>query len=148
MQNTFTMLHSKVLTINTFGIQSLQKGNELASNKELLRIIWIKEGSGSLYVDLRICATGGNTIYCIRPGQAVRFEPMEETEGYVIAFSADFVVMADNDLDSVYHSSLFHPLFPFSVIRDAISLKSEMQEALQSCRILLQLNLMGCRRMP
>jgi len=123
------MLYAKGLTINTFGIQSLQKGNDLVSNKELFRIIWIKDGSGSLYADMRICASDGDTIYCIRPGQTVRFEPLEETNGYVIAFSADFVVMADNDMDSVYHSSLFHPLFPFSVIRSTVSLKPEMQEA-------------------
>ena len=125
------MLQTNSPLSNSFRIQSLQKGNGLPSDKDLFRIIWVKEGAGDLYVDMRACATGCDMIYCIRPGQSIRFEPVEETNGYLISFSADFIVMADYDMDIVYHSSLFHPLFPFSVIKGAASFKMEMQESVE-----------------
>ena len=128
------MLPSIHSAINTFDIQSLKKGeneaeeNNISAIKELFRISWIREGSGILYVDLRIYTISSDTIYFTKPGQVVKFEPVEEINGYTISFSTDFLAMAGDDRELLYHSALFHPLSPFSIIKVENSLKPEMLE--------------------
>jgi len=105
-------------SMNAFEIQGLQNGeNNAPANKELFRIIWIRKGSGVLYADLRTYAISCDTICCMKPGQAVRFEPAEETDGYTLSFSTDFLAMAGNHMEPLYHSALFHPLSPSSIIK-------------------------------
>jgi AraC-like DNA-binding protein len=120
---------AKGFTLNTFEIHALKNGeNNATAVKELFRIIWIKEGSGALYADMHPYSIGSDTIFCIKPGQAVKFEPMEETDGYALSFSADFLAMAVDDREPLYHSALFHPLSPFSIIKVETKLKPEMLE--------------------
>ena len=108
----------KGLAINAFEIQVLKKGEPLVPDvKELYSIIWIRKGSGAISIDMRTYTINSDTIYCIKPGQAVKFEPAEETEGYTLSFSADFLAMAGNHMEPLYHSPLFHPLSPFSIIK-------------------------------
>lgn len=114
--------------VNTFDIRALKKGeneNYATANKELLRIIWIREGSGTMYVDMCACPIDSDTIYCIRPGQLIRFEPTAEAEGHTISFSADFLAMDGN------HPELFSPLFPFFVIKVQSALDTEMRDIVE-----------------
>lgn len=81
-------------TIKAFEIQALKKAEIYSpAVKELFRIICIKEGAGVLYVDMQKCAIGDNTVYCTRPGQEVKFQPVDGTIGYIISFSTDFIAM-------------------------------------------------------
>ena len=123
------------VAINAFEIRVLNNGenkdkeeDHSPAGKEFFRIIWIKEGSGALSVDMHTYTIGNDTIYCIRPGQAFKFEPVEGTDGYALSFSIDFLAMAGNHTESSYHSPLFHPLSPFSIIKVENRLKSEMLE--------------------
>jgi len=126
---------AKDSTFNSFEIRILKKEEpeeKKASNapagKELFRIIWIMQGSGALHVDMRSNTISCDTIYCIKPGQAVRFEPVEEIEGYTLSFSTDFLARAGSHTEPLYHSALFHPLSSFSVIKIENRMKPEMLE--------------------
>jgi AraC family transcriptional activator of pobA len=111
-------------TKNAFDIRALkikgdkEEGEEKHAPKESCRIIWIKEGSGAFYVDMRKYSISSNAIYCIKPGQAVKFEPVDGTHGYTISFSTDFLV-------------IFHPLSLFSIIKVENRLNTEMLEIVE-----------------
>ena len=126
---------AKAHTNNAFKVRVLKKGaeeeNAWIDGKEFFRIIWIKEGSGILHVDMRTDTAGDDTIYCLKPGQAVKFQQAEKMDGYMISFSADFLAMAGEEGEPLYHSSLFHPLLPFSIIKVKTNLKPEMLEAVE-----------------
>jgi len=114
---------------NAFGIQTLKKDEEESNTpvlKELFNLIWVREGSGTLSVDLRTYSFGSDTIFCIKPGQAVKLEPFDEIDGYIISFSADFLTITCNDSEPSYHAVLFHPLSPFSIIKVDTGLSTEM----------------------
>jgi AraC family transcriptional activator of pobA len=106
---------------NTFKIRILRKQDEEEQGalgiKELFRIICIKKGTGVLYVDMRKYTISSDTVYCVKPGQAVRFEPDEVTYGYTISFPTDFLAMAR-----------LHPISLFSIMNVESSLKPEMLE--------------------
>jgi len=121
--------HSIRPASNAFEIQVLKKEeNNAPANKELFRIFWIKEGSGAMYIDMQEYAISGDTIYCIKPGQAIKFEPAKETDGYALSFSPDFLAMAVDEREPLYYSAVFHPLSPFSTIKVETRLKPEMLE--------------------
>lgn len=136
------MLHSKLpalsckpkakgCILNPFEIQVLKKEEreEISESraKELFKIIWIREGSGVLFVDMHAYTICSDTIYCIKPGQAVKFEHTEGMDGYTLSFSSDFL-MAGTEMEPLFHSAFFHPLSPFSIIQVENRLKPEMLE--------------------
>jgi AraC-like DNA-binding protein len=112
---------------NAFEIRVLKNGeNNAPAIKELFRIIWIKEGSGALSVDMHTYSISRDSIYCIKPGQVLRFEPVEETDGYLLSFSAEFLAMAGIHPEPLQYSAFFHPLSPFSIVK--VENSSEMLE--------------------
>ena len=108
---------------NRFEISGLKKAAETEeketapANKDSFMITWIRHGSGTLYIDLNQYNILSETIYCTKPGQAARFEPAEEMDGYTISFSADFLALAGNHEDQFYQTALFHPFLSLFIIK-------------------------------
>ncbi|MDO6429582.1 helix-turn-helix transcriptional regulator [Flavitalea sp. BT771] len=109
---------------SAFEIQALKNGeNNATAIKELFRIIWIKEGAGTLSVDMHTHTISSNCIYCIKPGQVMKFEPEGETDGYSLSFSPEFLAMAGVHTEPLQYASFSHPLSPFSIVKVENSLE-------------------------
>ena len=117
---------------NAFEIHALEQeikdGNNTPGIKDWCKIIWIKDGSGTFCVDAHKYAISSNTIYCIKRDQAVKFDPDDRATGYAISFSADFLAVGEDQTESFHHTSLFHPLSLFSIIKVEGGRLSEMLE--------------------
>jgi AraC family transcriptional regulator, transcriptional activator of pobA len=117
---------------NRFEIRPLKNGGEMEendnvpANKDSFTITWIRQGSGTLYMDMNLYVIKSDTIYYIKPGQAARFDAAEELDGYTISFSADFLAMEGNHEDQFYRSALFNPLLSLFTIKVEEELKPEM----------------------
>lgn len=121
-------------SMNRFEISALKKAGETEEKptvpvyKDSFTISWIRHGSGTLYLDLNQYNVTSETIYCTKPGQAAKFEPAEDVDGFTISFSADFLALAGNHEDQFYQSALFHPLLSLFIIKVREELKPEMLE--------------------
>ncbi|GGN12149.1 AraC family transcriptional regulator [Dyadobacter beijingensis] len=58
---------------------------------DIFEMIWIKEGRGTMMVDLEKRPITDNTLYCLFPGQIHRMAAEQDLVGYKIAFSGDFL---------------------------------------------------------
>ena len=74
------------------GSQSAAEKLKSNTSSGLFELIWIKEGKGSLRVDLNQVQIDNDVLYCMCPGQIHYFSPCGEITGYRVAFSPDFMV--------------------------------------------------------
>lgn len=65
----------------------------------LSEIIWVKNGQGTLTVDLEEYSIAENTIYCLAPGQFRLLQFASNIEGYYICLSPDFLYPIDSYVD-------------------------------------------------
>lgn len=63
-------------------------------------LVWIKQGSGMLYVDLESFSIHANTLYCVLPSQLYRLQMRGETAGCEIHFTKDFLSKGIGSLPS------------------------------------------------
>ncbi|WP_343667924.1 helix-turn-helix transcriptional regulator [Chitinophaga sp.] len=67
-------------------------------------IVWVRQGGGSFCVDLETRDIAGGHVYCLRPGQIHQFLPEAGTQGYVISFSPDFLLMPAYNKPVIFHA--------------------------------------------
>jgi len=86
---------AKSFTLNTFEIRALKKGekegkeeNKATAIKELYRIIWIKEGSGTLYADMHTYSISSDTIFLYKAGPGSK-TGTGGTDGWIYTFFFD-----------------------------------------------------------
>lgn len=97
-------------------------------------IVWVRKGSGVHLVDLNKFDIADNTIYCITPGQIHLLKANEGTDGCVISFNADFLLLSDENYDLLYNSGLFYNYNGAATI----SVTYEMQEELEGLALKMQ----------
>ncbi|WPP48740.1 helix-turn-helix domain-containing protein [Catalinimonas niigatensis] len=78
------------------------------SKQQRFEIIWIKQGSGTLQVDLNKIKIVKNAIYGISPGQLHLIEETRDLKGISISFSIDFVGLLDHSYELIYNTGIFN----------------------------------------
>lgn len=67
-------------------------------------IVWVQQGAGFFCVDLETHDIVPGYVYCLRPGQIHQFLPEANTQGYVISFSAEFLLMPVDNRSLIFHA--------------------------------------------
>ena len=71
-------------------------------------IIWVKKGCGTYTADMERVTIEDNTIYYIKPGQVISFNPRLSTDGYAISFSQEFFFSYEGQGGVLAGSELFN----------------------------------------
>jgi AraC family transcriptional activator of pobA len=71
------------------------------------KIIWVVNGSGTIWTDLEQTAIANNTLYFIKPNQAHRFQAEADVKGYVVFFTDAFLDIEDPRSETTYYNHLF-----------------------------------------
>ena len=96
-----------------------------------IEIVWVRNGNGSLDIDLKRYRMGNNTLYCIIPGQLHQLEIDEEAEGYIISFPEYLLNSGNDDFELLYRSGLFHLLMHSPGIRMDQDTADEIEEIIR-----------------
>jgi AraC family transcriptional activator of pobA len=75
-----------------------------------IEIIWIRNGSGSLDIDLKRYKIASNSLYCIIPGQLHTLRINANSEGCIIALPEYLLNSGNDDFELLYRSGLFQLL--------------------------------------
>ena len=116
-----------VYTIETFLLES-SNGNPLSMFEEYYSMIWIVEGKGEIKIDFAKFELSKNTLYYIKPGQALCLEIDEFSQGFIICFDRDFFELYEKK-----HSELINsPLFSNYLNMPVIKINSEVNSFMKS----------------
>lgn len=82
----------------------LQNRSAAGSHNKLdsFEVIYIKNGSGFLTVDMHSYAIGDNTVFCLSPGQVREFQADGDVDGYYLSISPEFFIMAESNFNSFF----------------------------------------------
>jgi len=86
----------KVQTIHEMYEEMTQ---EPIDHYDYYRIIWIIQGRGTHCTDMHQCCIETNCIFGVKPGQMHRFVPEENTGGFIISFTEDFLAVGEFGFD-------------------------------------------------
>ena len=85
----------------------LQRNHQLLDKKPHrhngFEIVWVTRGGGTLCVDMETADLSGGRVYCLMPGQVHQLIPEEDIQGYVISFSAEFLLMPADNKSVIFH---------------------------------------------
>jgi len=95
--------------IQTLDWYSKHKTLDMPHRHQHVEIVWVREGEGSLDIDLRRYKMESNTLYCIVPGQLHQLEVIA-AEGFIISFPEALLNSGTDDFELLYRSGLFHLL--------------------------------------
>lgn len=87
-------------------------------------IVWVQQGAGSFCVDLETHDIASGCVYCLRPGQIHQFLPEADTRGYVISFSAEFLLMPVENKSVIFNGGPT-PLSCILKVEDSMQLEME-----------------------
>ena len=73
--------------------------NEKPYRIPFFEIIWIKDGSGYVTIDLKKYKIRAGTIYCIAPGEMRQLQSNVALKGYYISLSADLLHMLESKVN-------------------------------------------------
>ncbi len=90
-------------------ITHLEKAAELLQPRRVMKyvLVWCSSGSAILVVDENEFALKSNTIITITSGQVHYFKKINNAKGFVLEFTFDFFCKNDQDIELVFHNSLF-----------------------------------------
>ena len=118
--------HLKVRTL-----EWMEQNSPLQSEKPYripgFEVIWVKDGSGYLTIDLQKYKIREGTIYCIAPGQLRQFQGSGDLKGYYISLSEELLHM----LESQVNISFLATQFGSVQILPPIGIDSETQKELE-----------------
>jgi len=119
-------------------IQTLQRLREQRAEQhqmphrhQHIEIVWVRNGNGSLDIDLKRYKMGNNTLYCIIPGQLHQLDIDEEAQGYIISFPEYLLNSGNDDFELLYRSGLFHLLMHSPGIRIDQDTANEIEEIIR-----------------
>ncbi|QNA45897.1 helix-turn-helix domain-containing protein [Lacibacter sediminis] len=87
--------------------QNCQIENDVPTQLRHFGIIWIKNGSGSIKVDLEKYTINNNMLVCLSPGQLLLFSNCYNLDGYFMSFSSEFLLMAEGQTTGSFIDILF-----------------------------------------
>lgn len=98
---------------------SLQQYEQPVRQKQYL-ILWLKKGGGWLKLDSMRLDLQDNTAYCVSPNQVIQLTLTPEAEGFIMRFSAGFLMVTPNKVNPLYGNLFNHPSIP---IQDTITIE-------------------------
>jgi AraC family transcriptional regulator, transcriptional activator of pobA len=118
---------------NNFEINTLEwmKQNYLIENDVPFQlnsfgIIWIKNGSGSIKIDLEDYCINENMLVCISPRQLLKMCFTDNLCGFYISFSAEFLLMAEGQSDGSF-MDILNERKNLTVIKPEKEMQNEME---------------------
>lgn len=106
----------EVISIHHNNFLHLKKLSEPHRNEQFA-IVWIKSGGGVLTLDLDEISIESETIYCVTPGEVHTILFSQETQGYIIYFTPEFLFMQRDNIDLISLEGLFYTQGTLSVIK-------------------------------
>lgn len=101
--------------------------NQALHQHNYIEIVYITKGSGTFLIDLDQHPLKADRLFLVQPKQVHQLRPGNDTEGYVIVFTENFLAMGEHEFDLIYQGGIFQT---FS--RSAgIDLKPEIATAMQ-----------------
>lgn len=90
-------------------IKTFAKAVDLTKPRRIRRyvLIWCSSGAATLAVDENVFELKANTIITITSGQIHCLKNTNDAEGFVLEFTYDFFCKNDNDIELIFHNSLF-----------------------------------------
>jgi len=79
-------------------------------------LIWVKEGTATLFIDSQPWLAGAGALFCIRPGHTITCTASLPVAGYVIGFSTEFLDVHDKKSTELIRESLFNHFLLTSVV--------------------------------
>src|SRR5690606_27805154 len=98
VKQTFPPLSATILNPSAY---SSNKGNVFHRHPGF-EMAWITSGSAKLSVDIMEFNLTAGMVYCIKPGQIYSLKLSYDGEGYLIAFTNEFISQQDLNLLSIY----------------------------------------------
>jgi AraC family transcriptional activator of pobA len=127
-------LHKNALPFAIHAIQRIEDnrihGDSAVRNDDHFMIVWVTKGDGYYFTGNQKNAIINNHLLFIRPGQFHNILLSDNTEGYIISFTASFLDFEDKDTESVY--GILYQIFAHSeVIADCSEVLEDMQDIAQ-----------------
>ncbi|WP_158559359.1 helix-turn-helix domain-containing protein [Deminuibacter soli] len=69
-------------------------------------IVWIQQGEGTCWMDMKQMDYRRDAVFCIKPGVSFKIKCTQPTEGMLSWFSSAFLGIADQEADSYYRACL------------------------------------------
>jgi AraC family transcriptional regulator, transcriptional activator of pobA len=90
-------------------IALLEKSTELQSSRRVMKyvLLWCSSGSVTLIIDENEFLLKANSVITITSGQIHYIKKISAAKGYVLDFTYDFFCKDDNDIELIFHNSLF-----------------------------------------
>lgn len=105
--------------------------HQMPHRHQHIEIVWVRNGNGSLDIDLKRYKMGNNTLYCIVPGQLHQLDIDENAQGYIISFPEYLLNSGNDDFELLYRSGLFHLLMHSPGIRMDGDTADEIEEIIR-----------------
>ncbi|MEO8111862.1 MAG: helix-turn-helix transcriptional regulator [Ginsengibacter sp.] len=99
-----------------------ENGDMLHSNDSRFKIIWITNGSGEYFIDMHNNVFQSDQVLCMKPRQPYKLIFTEDTSGYIISFTDNFLNVGELEFDLTCQVNLFQ-LFSKSC---GITIKEDM----------------------
>lgn len=98
------ILHRQMIEIKTF-----EKAVDLKNPRRIRKhvLVWCCSGTATLMVDENVFELKANTVITITSGQIHYLKKTKYAKGYVLEFTYDFFCKNDNDIELIFHNSLF-----------------------------------------
>ena len=90
-------------------IKPLDKATDLHEPRRIRKyiLVWCSSGSVTLVVDENEFVLKSNTVITITSGQIHYIRKAKAAKGFVLEFTYDFFCRGDNDMELIFHNSLF-----------------------------------------
>jgi AraC family transcriptional regulator, transcriptional activator of pobA len=90
-------------------IKPLEHAAELMQPRRIRKylLVWCASGTATLGVDENQFELKANTVITITSGQIHHVKEMRQAKGLVLEFTFDFFCKNDNDIELIFHNSLF-----------------------------------------
>jgi AraC family transcriptional activator of pobA len=111
--------------------QNRHQQNSTPHKHNYFVIIWVLNGSGQHLIDLDKHEITNHTAYCISPGQVHLLKANEDTEGYVISFTSEFLCLNEANFDLIFNTGLFYNFTHSPIISVTPDMAEEMEAVVQ-----------------
>lgn len=105
----------EIYTIESF-LHTTTNGSVHLIFEETYSMIWIEMGCGEITIDLAKFEIGANTIYYVKPGQALALEIEECSKGFIICFDREFFELYEKKASELINTALFNNYLEVPVI--------------------------------
>jgi AraC family transcriptional regulator, transcriptional activator of pobA len=80
-------------------------------------LIWIQKGAGEIRIDLQKYIIEEDTVYHLKPWQALALEVNDPAKGFIISFSREFLELYEKKTAELINTAFFNPALTLPVIK-------------------------------